>query len=344
MKMEAISSRPVAAFPVPVDRTRSVTGFALPLAILLLLAAMPWCLSALGLDYYLGFARRILIVALAAVSLDLLVGSAGLVALGHAGFMGVGAYALAVFFEAGVTSAWLLWLGAFVVAGAFSLVMGAVALRTRDVYFIMITLAFGQMLYYLAVTLRGYGGDDGYNLQQKPLLGFGLSTEHDTVFYWVVVAVVALGWLLVRWVTASPFGKVLVAARDNDARTTALGYPVYRTRLLAFTLAGAIAGLAGALMLTHNGFVSPANMHWSSSAILLVMLAVGGVGRTWGPLVGVSIWMIAEEWLRNATDYWHWPLGLLLIAVALVAPRGVTALRLALRSSSRGTGAKDGQP
>lgn len=342
--MEATSSRPAAAFPVAAHRTWSTTTFALPIAILLLLVAMPWCLSALGLDYYLGFARRILIVALAAAALDLLVGSAGLVALGQAGFMGVGAYALAVFFEAGVTSAWLLWLGAFVIAGAFAFVMGAVALRTRDVYFIMITLAFGQMLYYLAVTLRGYGGDDGYNLPQKPLLGFGWSTEHETLFYWVVVAVVALGWVLLRCVTASPFGKVLVAARDNEARTTALGYPVFRTRLLAFTLAGAVAGLAGALMLTHNGFVSPANMHWSSSAILLVMLALGGVGRTWGPLVGVSIWMIAEEWLRNATDYWHWPLGLLLITVALVAPRGVTALKVALHSSSRAHGAKDGHP
>lgn len=342
--MEAISPPPKATFAVLAAPTRSVTKFVLPIAILLLLVAIPWCLAALGLDYYLSFARRILIVALAVVALDLLVGSAGLVALGHAGFMGVGAYALAAFFEAGVTSAWLLWFGAFVVAGAFALVMGAVALRTRDVYFIMITLAFGQMLYYLAVTLRGYGGDDGYNLPQKPLLGFGLSTEHETLFYWVVVAVVALGWVLLRWVTASPFGKVLVAARDNEARTTALGYPVYWTRLLAFTLAGAVAGLAGALMLTHNGFVSPANMHWSSSAILLVMLALGGVGRIWGPLVGVSIWMIAEEWLRNITDYWHWPLGLILIITALVAPRGLTALNISLRSSLRTRGTKDDQP
>lgn len=341
--MEAISPLQAATFPATTDPARSGMRFAMPIVILLLLVAMPWLLAALGMDYYLSFVRRILIIALAAVALDLLVGSAGLVALGHAGFMGVGAYALAALFELGVTSAWLLWLGAFVIAGTFALVIGAVALRTRDVYFIMITLAFAQMLYFLAVTLRGYGGDDGYNLPQKPLLGFGLSTENDAVFYWVVVAVAALGWVLMRCVTASPFGNVLVAARDNEARTTALGYPVYRTRLLAFVLAGAVAGLAGALMLTHNGFVSPANMHWSSSAILLVMLALGGVGRTWGPLVGVSTWMIAEEWLRNTTDYWHWPLGVLLIAIALVAPRGLTALRFSRPSPSRASGATDGQ-
>ena len=342
--MEALTSQLAANSPLAADRTRSAARSAVPIALLLLLIAMPWCLSVLGLDYYLGFVRRILIIVLAAIALDLLVGSAGLVALGHAGFMGVGAYALAAFFEAGVSSAWLLWLGAFVIAGAVSLVMGLVALRARDVYFIMITLAFAQMLYFLAVSLRGYGGDDGYNLPEKPVLGFGLTTGNETAFYWVVLAVVAMGWLLLRRVTVSPFGRVLVAARDNEARTTALGYPVFLTRLLAFTLAGGVAGLAGALMLTHNGFVSPANMHWSSSAILLVMLALGGVGRTWGPVVGVSIWMIAEEWLRSTTDYWHWPLGLMLIAVALVAPRGLTGLRLARRPSSPASATKESQP
>ena len=324
--MEALTSQLAANSPLAADRTRSAARSAVPIALLLLLIAMPWCLSVLGLDYYLGFVRRILIIVLAAIALDLLVGSAGLVALGHAGFMGVGAYALAAFFEAGLSSAWLLWLGAFVIAGAVSLVMGLVALRARDVYFIMITLAFAQMLYYLAVSLRGYGGDDGYNLPEKPVLGFGFTTGNETAFYWVVLAVVAMGWLLLRRVTVSPFGRVLVAARDNEARTTALGYPVFLTRLLAFTLAGGVAGLAGALMLTHNGFVSPASMHWSSSAILLVMLVLGGTGRYWGPAIGVAVWMVAEEALRQLTDHWHGPLGALLIGMAVLAPRGMASI------------------
>lgn len=280
----------------------------------------------LGLEYYLGFVRRMLIVVLAVASLDLLVGCGGLVALGHSGFMGVGAYGLAAAMEAGVTSGWSLWLIAPVVAGAAAALVGAVAMRTRGVYFIMITLAFSQMLYYLAVTLRIYGGDDGYTLPRKPELGFGLSIDDEAVFYWVVLGFVVAGWWLLQRTVNSPFGHVLRAARDNEARTSALGYPVQMTRLLAFVLAGALAGLAGALMLTHNGFVSPASMHWSSSAILVVMLVLGGIGRYWGPVIGVGLWMVAEEVLREWTDYWHWPLGGMLIAVALLAPNGVAAL------------------
>ena len=303
------------------------TAYALPFVLLLLLALMPWCLGMFGLNYYLGFVRRLLSVVLSVAALDLLVGNGGLIALGHAGFMGVGAYALAAGMEAGLTSAWILWLIAPMVAGVFAALIGAVALRTRGVYFIMITLAFAQMLYYLAVTLRMYGGDDGYNLPQQPALGFGLSIVDEATFYWVVLGLVATGLWVLQRVTASPFGHVLRAARDNEVRTSALGYPVHYTRLLAFVLAGALAGLSGALMLTHNGFVSPTSMHWSSSAVLLVMLVLGGIGHRWGPLLGVSIWVITEEALRQWTEYWHWPIGAMLIAVAFLAPRGVAALR-----------------
>jgi branched-chain amino acid transport system permease protein len=325
--MNAIS--PSSAVAASATKARAAwwrTAHALPLAVLLLLALMPWCLGILGLDYYLGFVRRLLIVVLAVAALDLLVGNGGLVALGHAGFMGVGAYALAAGMESGMTSAWGLWVIAPIVAGVFAALIGAVALRTRGVYFIMITLAFAQMLYYLAVTLRMYGGDDGYNLPQRPELGFGLSIGNEATFYWVVLGLVVLGWWLLQRLIASPFGHVLSAARDNETRTSALGYPVYYTRLVAFMLAGALAGLAGALMLTHNGFVSPMSMHWSSSAILLVMLVLGGTGHRWGPVLGVGIWMVVEEALRQWTDYWHWPIGAMLIAVALLAPRGVAAL------------------
>lgn len=325
--MNAISTSSSVAVRVTTPGAAWQTAYALPLAVLLLLVLMPWCLGMLGLDYYLGFVRRLLILVLAVMALDLLVGHGGLVALGHAGFMGVGAYGLAAAMEAGISSAWMLWLIAPVVAAVFAALIGAVALRTRGVYFIMITLAFAQMLYYLAVTLRMYGGDDGYNLPQRPELGFGLSIAHEPTFYWLVLGLVTLGGWLLQRVIASPFGHVLRAARDNETRTSALGYPVFWTRLLAFVLAGALAGLAGALMLTHNGFVSPMNMHWSSSAILLVMLVLGGAGSRWGPAIGAGLWLVLEEALRQWTDYWHWPIGAVLIAVALLAPQGLAALR-----------------
>lgn len=313
---------------------------AMPVIVLVLLALLPWCLPMIGLDYYLGFVRRVLIVVLGVAALDLLVGTGGLVALGHAGFIGVGAYAVAAGMTAGITSAWMLGVMAAGVAAAFAALIGSVALRTRGVYFIMITLAFGQMLYYLAVTLRIYGGDDGYTLSRRPSLGAGLSLDDEGTSFWLVLIVLAGAWWLLQRVADSPLGHVLRAARDNEARTSSLGYPVFRARLVAFVLAGALAGMAGGLMLVHNGFVSPASMHWSSSAILLVMLVLGGTGRYWGPALGVAVWMVAEEALRQWTEHWHGPLGALLIGVAVLAPKGVSSIadRLARRRLSAATG------
>jgi branched-chain amino acid transport system permease protein len=297
-----------------------------PWIVLALLVALPWLCAATGQEYYLGFARRVLIMALAAGSLNFIMGYGGLVALGHAGFIGVGAYTLVALSEAGVTSAWALWGAAAVGAAAVAAATGAIALRTRGVYFIMITLAFAQMLYYLAVSLRVFGGDDGYNLAARPALGLGLSLDDDATFYWVVLAIAAAGFAGFNLLLQSRFGQALRGTRDNESRMTALGYPVYRIRLIAFTLTGAVAGLAGALLIVHNGFVTPGSMQWSQSAILVVMVVLGGLGRPWGAAVGVLVWMGLEETLRQFTAYWHWPVGLLLIAIVLLAPRGLCAL------------------
>ena len=326
MPMNAILSPSTMSVAARSGHARPWVLRAMPVIVLVLLALLPWCLPLLGLDYYLGFVRRVLIVVLGVAALDLLVGTGGLVALGHASFIGVGAYAVAAGLTAGITSAWMLGLMAAGAAATFAAFIGSVALRTRGVYFIMITLAFGQMLYYLAVTLRIYGGDDGYTLTRRPSLGLGLSLDDEGSFYWLVLIVLAIAWWLLQRVADSPLGHVLRAARDNEARTSALGYPVFRARLVAFVLAGALAGVAGALMLTHNGFVSPASMHWSSSAILLVMLVLGGTGRYWGPAIGVAVWMVAEEALRQWTDHWHGPLGALLIGMAVLAPRGMASI------------------
>lgn len=301
---------------------------ALPYLLLVALIVLPWILMSTGQGYYVGFVRRVLIVALIATSLSLLVGHAGMVALGHAGFVGVGAYAMAAAVEGGVSSVWLLWAIGAACAGIVALMIGSIAIRTRGVYFIMITLAFSQMLYYFAVSLRVFGGDDGYNLEKFPVPGLGLSLEDDSTFYWVVLALCALLYAGLKRLLEARFGKALFGARDNEARMTALGYPVQRIRLIAFTIAGAVAGLGGALLLTHNQFISPASMSFAESSILLVMVALGGTYRPWGAALGATLWMVLEEVLRQYTEYWHWPMGLALMVIILWAPKGVSSMRL----------------
>ena len=310
------------------DRPAHFPGLArrLPWLVLALLAAFPLLAPALGLEYYVGFVRRVLIVAIAATSLNFILGYGGMAALGHAGFIGVGAYTVVALVEAGVSSAWLAWGSAALVAGLAAAAIGAVSLRTRGVYFIMITLAFAQMLYYLAVSLRTWGGDDGYGLYTPLELGAWLDGAHAQVFYWVVLAIAAAVFALFSRVAHSRYGHALRGIRDNETRMVALGYPVYRLKLAGFVAAGAVAGLAGGLLASHNAFVSPGMMHWTQSALLLVMVMLGGLGRRWGAPLGVALWLTLEEVLKMYTDYWHWPLGLLLLLVVFHAPQGVAAL------------------
>ncbi|RZJ00691.1 MAG: branched-chain amino acid ABC transporter permease, partial [Haliea sp.] len=275
-----------------------------PLLVLALLAAFPLLAPLMGVEYYVGFVRRALIFALAAASLNFILGFGGLAALGHAGFLGVGAYTLVAMSDAGLESAWLMWGAAMLTAGLASALIGVIALRTRGVYFLMITLAFAQMLYYIAVSLRAYGGDDGYNLMARPSLGLGLDSMHEPTFYWVVLALFAVGMWLLNRATASRFGHALMGIRDNETRMQAMGYPVFRLRLVAFTLAGAVVGLSGALLTTQNSFISPSVMHWTQSATLIVMVVIGGVGRRWGGPVGAAAWIFLEEVFKQYTDYW----------------------------------------
>lgn len=324
----AAAVAPRAAHAAPRD-TRPVMSRLLkigPWLLLALLIALPWIAPALGQDYYVGFVRRALIFMLAVAGLNFILGYGGMVALGQAGFIGVGAYTLVAMSDAGVTSAWAMWGAAAVVAGLVSAFVGLVSLRTRGAYFIMITLAFAQMIYYVSVSVNAYGGDDGYNLPQRPALGFGLDSANDATLYWVVLAIVAILFVGLNRMTRSRFGHALVGTRDNETRMLALGYPVFAIQLVAFVIAGALAGLAGALLVTHNSFVSPSVINWTQSATMIVMVLLGGVGRRWGGPIGAGVWIALEELFRGYTEYWHWPLGALLIFLVFFAPRGIAAL------------------
>jgi len=293
--------------------------------LLIVLAAFPLVAPALGLDFYISFVRRVLIFALAATSLNLVLGYGGMVALGHAAFFGAGAYMVAILGVSGISSALVGWPIAVAVAALLALITGAISLRTRGVYFIMITLAFAQMIYYVFISLRQYGGEDGLNMAGTSTLP-GVNLADDVSFYYVVLAIFALVCALFSRLVNARFGMALQGIRENESRMQALGYPVYRIKLTAFVISGALAGLAGALLANHNLFVSPSLMHWTQSANLLIMVLVGGIGLRLGGVAGAATMLLLEEFLRQWTDYWHMPLGLLLLAVVLFAPRGLAGV------------------
>ncbi|MCQ9617226.1 branched-chain amino acid ABC transporter permease [Paenalcaligenes niemegkensis] len=292
-----------------------------PLMLGLLLCVFPFVAEALGLGFYISFVRRILIFALAATSLSLILGFGGMVALGHAAFLGLGAYTVVIMAEFGYSSAFVVWPAAMMAAAVFAAITGAISLRTRGVYFIMITLAFAQMAYYVFISLRQFGGEDGMSLYQLSSLG-GVDLYSDVSFYYVVLAIFVAFFLVFSLVISSRFGVALQGIRENETRMSALGYPVYQIKLIAYVLSGTALGLAGALLANHNQFVSPSLLHWTQSANLLIMVLVGGLGMRWAGFLGASLMLILEEFLRMWTDFWHLPLGVLLLCVVFSLPGG----------------------
>ena len=292
------------------------------LPVFALLVALPWVMQALDQPFYTVLASRILIFALVATSLNLLVGFGGMVSFGHAAFFGTGAYVVGILMFHGVESAWIGWAAAVAVAALAALVVGAISLRTRGVYFIMITLAFAQMVYYVFVSLKAWGGDDGLSLPRRSSLP-GVSLADDVTFYLVVLALCAAVVHALARLSRSRFGVVLVGIRDNEARMASLGYATFRYRLGAFVISGALAGLAGALMANQNNFVSPNMMHWEQSGVALVMVILGGLASPWGGLAGAGAFLILEEALQALTRHWQIPLGVILLLVVFFAPRGI---------------------
>ena len=298
--------------------------------VLLALIALPFVANVFGEAFYIALATRILIFALAATSLNLILGFGGMVSFGHAAFLGVGAYTVAVLAQIGVVEAWVAWPAAMVVAGLFALLIGAVSLRTQGVYFIMITLAFAQMMYYLVVSFKTYGGDDGMSLPARSRIGF-LDMSNDTHFYYVTLLACVAVLVLIARVLNARFGHVLQAIRENEVRMQSLGYAVFRYKLCAFIMSGALAGLAGALLANQSGFVSPAMMQWSQSGMLMMMVILGGVGHLYGGVWGAIVFLLLEETLSHFTIHWQLGLGALLLMVVLLLPNGLTSALTYLR-------------
>ncbi|PKO86657.1 MAG: branched-chain amino acid ABC transporter permease [Betaproteobacteria bacterium HGW-Betaproteobacteria-12] len=297
----------------------------LTLVLLAVLLALPSVLNSLDQSFYIGFATRVLIFALAATSLNLVLGFGGMVSLGHAAFFGAGAYVAAICQQAGVNEALLALPLAMLAAGLLALVVGAISLRTRGVYFIMITLAFAQMVYYLFISARAWGGDDGLALAERMRFA-GFSLADDAALYYLALGALAVVMLLLGRLAEARFGRTIQAIRENETRMEALGYPVFRHRLVCFALGGALAGLAGALLANLTGLASPALLQWTQSGTLLVMVIIGGVGYLYGGVVGAVVLLLLEEVLLGFFAHWHIALGLLLLAVVLFAPKGVAAL------------------
>lgn len=298
--------------------------------VLLALIALPFVANVFGEAFYIALATRILIFALAATSLNLILGFGGMVSFGHAAFLGVGAYTVVILSQMGVVDAWVAWPTAMVVAGLFALLIGAVSLRTQGVYFIMITLAFAQMMYYLVVSFKAYGGDDGMSLPARSRIGF-LDMFNDTHFYYVTLLACVAVLVLIARVLNARFGHVLQAIRENEVRMQSLGYAVFRYKLCAFVMSGALAGLAGALLANQSGFVSPAMMQWSQSGMLMMMVILGGVGHLYGGVWGAIVFLLLEEILSHFTIHWQLGLGALLLMVVLLLPNGLTSALTHLR-------------
>ena len=290
------------------------------------LVLLPLYTQATGNAFALTLFTRIVILALAASSLNLILGYGGMMSFGHAAYLGIGGYAIGILADAGVTSGFVQWPIALGVSALFALVIGALCLRTRGVYFIMITLAFAQMAYYVAIGLDRYGGDDGLTIRQRSQFDGLIDLSNKTVFYYLCFALLLASLYLVARLVNSRFGLVIRGARSNERRMRAIGFPTFRYKLACFVIAGALCGLAGALLANHTNFISPWMMFWTRSGDLIVMVVLGGSGTLFGPLIGTVTFLLLEEALSRVTEYSGLFLGPTLLLVAIYLRGGIDGL------------------
>jgi branched-chain amino acid transport system permease protein len=286
-----------------------------------------------GETYLLDRFIRIMVFAIAAIGLDLLVGYGALISFGHAAFMGLGAYAVGILAAHGVNEAAIALPVALAASMLFALLTGVVSLRTRGVYFIMITLAFAQMAFFTASSLAPYGGDDGLTIRTRDLiLGLPL-LQNPRAFYYIAFACLAATYLACRALVASRFGRVFRGARENPARMATIGFDTYRFQLVSYVVSGGLGGLAGFLLANLTDFVSPAYMSWQRSGDLLIMVIFGGMGRLYGAIIGAIAYLTLEELLSDYTEHWKVILGPLLVLVAVFARGGLIGVAERLRRS-----------
>ena len=301
------------------------------LAVMVALAILPPVFFLTGNAFYLDLATRLVILGIAAVSLNLLLGYGGMVSFGHAAYIGIGAYAVGipVYHEfyggwdvVASTNGWYQIALAVILSALFALVTGAISLRTKGVYFIMITMAFAQMAYYLFISLEEYGGDDGLVIEMRSELAV-VDLDNPLQLYFLCYASLVAAMLIVRTIVASRFGMVIRGAKGNDERMATLGYNTYLYRLTAYVISGAMAGYAGALMGNFSSFISPEMMAWNRSGELMFMVILGGMATTLGPVLGAVVFIVVEEVLSSWTTYWHLPFGLMLIGIVLFLKGGL---------------------
>lgn len=316
-------------------------------ALLMFLALVPVYAAVTGNAFLMTLFTRIVILAMAATSLNLILGYGGMVSFGHAVYLGIGGYAIGILAHEGIGSGFVQWPVAIAACALFALGVGALSLRTRGLYFIMITLAFAQLVYYFGVGLDRYGADDGLNIYRRSQFSDPVNLSNRTQFYYACLALLAVSIYLTWRIVNSRFGQVIQGARSNDRRMQAIGFPTYRYRLIAFVIAGTMCGLSGVLLANHTEFVSPAMMHWTRSGDLIVMVVLGGMASTFGPLIGAVTFMVLEESLPmlikllatpligpaadRAAEYWQIVLGPLFLLVVLFARGGINGLLESMR-------------
>jgi branched-chain amino acid transport system permease protein len=305
------------------------------LIVLALGLALLLVFPALADRYYLQLVTRIMVVAIFAISLDLLVGCAGLVSLGHAAFFGLAGYVLALAQrDLDLVQVWTTLPLALAVTAAVAAVIGWLSVRTSGVYFIMITLAFGQMLYYLFNDHIALGGSDGLFINAKPAVGVGgfelIDLRNRTSYYYFVLGWLIASYLFVVMLLRAPFGRVIAGIRVNEPRTRALGFPTPRYKLVVFVIAGTLAGLAGYLNAAQFGVVNPAHLGWRESGLVLMIVILGGMGTLFGPVLGAFVIVLVETWLEGVTEHWLMAFGAFVVAIVLFLPEGIAGLLLRL--------------
>jgi branched-chain amino acid transport system permease protein len=333
----AMSSGALLHHPLKSSKSGILSSIRLPLLVasFIALAAMPLAAKLMAEPFWLDFLVRMMIFAIAALSLDLILGHAGLVSFGHALYLGVGAYVVGILSQGGIQSGFIQWPLAILISAAIAIPLGAIAIRTSGTFFIMITLAFAQMGYFVGASLYEYGGDDGMSLPSRSQFGGLVDLFNGPQLYYVVFSILLIVVVLQYRLIGSHFGFVLRGIRINEARMEAVGYNVFWYKLTAFVISAAVCGLAGALLANATEFAGPQFMEWSRSGDLMVMVIFGGLGTLFGPILGAFSYISLEKYLSAITIHWRLIFGPILIAVVFLGRGGLSSLFAVTRSSPK---------